>query len=76
MTETIAGVVVNAVYWVTLAYIEYKDYGKGAKVVVYVKYGTKTFYYPVLRRVWRGCYKYYIGLDIRFRTLIFPEDLK
>jgi hypothetical protein len=37
-----------------LAYIEYKDYGKGAKVIVHIKHGINTFYYPVWRRVWCG----------------------
>ena len=51
---TIAGIVVSAVCGLTLAYIEFKDYGKGAYIDVYVKYGFYTFYYSYLKISRRG----------------------
>ena len=47
VAATIAAAAVSAVSMLTLAYIDYKDYGKGARIEFNVNYGTLTYYVPI-----------------------------
>ena len=49
VAATIVGVLKSAFASLIIAYINYNNYGKGAKIEVYMKYGIKTFCSPVWR---------------------------
>ena len=60
----LANVAIQVVLGLINAYIDYKNYGKGATVSIFMRYGTVRVYYPVFQRskwgYWRSITRSYL----------------
>ena len=52
----VAGAVVTTISALTLSYINYKDHGKGAQVIIQIKYGFTSHRIMTWKRMWWGMY--------------------
>ena len=66
VAAAIASVVIGVVVGTVNAYIDYKNYGKGAKITFKLTYKTLTTYIPIYKRYW-GVY-YIVG----WRKVLIP----